>query len=77
MLPELTKKPKKQEPSWGVESEMQFIDGLGTHRQKEHRIDRPEREWLKLYIATHKVSPHRHHKIGVEYAEGKLARLSS
>ncbi len=56
---------KKQDPTWGPENEMKFIDGLGTHQSREHRIDRTQREWLAMYIATHKASPHRHHKIGV------------
>ena len=66
------KKEEPQEPSWGPESEMRFIDGLGTHRKSESRVDRSDRAWLMMYIVSHDQSPHSHQKAGVAYAQRKL-----
>lgn len=62
---------KEKFPTWGPESELNFVKGLGGHRQS-YATERSEREWLELYVAAHKKSPHSHHKAGVKYARGRL-----
>lgn len=68
-------KKEPQTPSWGPESEMKFIDGLGTHRKAECRVERSDDQWLKMYVQSHSPSPHSHHKAGVKYAQKKLEQI--
>lgn len=71
-----TAKKPKQEPTWGPESELKFIDGLGDHRQEGYAVYHSERQWLEMYIRVHKESPYRHHRHGVKYAQEKLEVLN-
>jgi hypothetical protein len=65
---------KEQSPSWGPESETKFIDGLGSD-PRGYTVERSYPDWLRLYIEVHQFSPHRHHQVGVEYAQKKLEQI--
>jgi hypothetical protein len=65
------------EPSWGIECEKKFVDGMGTYSERRFIDDntgtiRTDRGWLTMYIKSHENSPHAHHKVGVTYAKNKL-----
>jgi hypothetical protein len=71
-MPRKPRQPgEEQIPAWGPGSEMKFIDGMREHRES-YIVYRSERQWLEMYIKTHRSSPHSHHQAGVKYAGKKL-----
>ena len=76
-LPAVQEKPKRERQltDWGVEEEVEYIDGLGGHSEYLVLAWMTPAERLESYIAVHMKSPHFHHQYGCQYAWGKLRGL--